>query len=110
MEGFVKGDVVVVPFPFSDLSISKRRPALIVAKLKGNDIILCEITSRSRGDIDSIELKQDDFQRGGLNIDSWIRTSSLFTAESSIIEYKAGRLKSEKIKEVEKKLCNIFKR
>ena len=39
MEELVKGDVVVLPFPFSDLTASKKRPALIVANLKGNDII-----------------------------------------------------------------------
>jgi len=36
----VKGDVVVIPFPFSDLSQSKRRPALVVATLEGDDVIL----------------------------------------------------------------------
>ena len=40
MATFVKGDVVIVPFPFSDLSQAKRRPALIVAKLR-DDLILC---------------------------------------------------------------------
>ena len=41
MVKFVKGDVVVVPFPFSDLMQTKRRPALVVAELKGDDVILC---------------------------------------------------------------------
>ncbi|MFH1972979.1 MAG: hypothetical protein ABIJ18_05900 [archaeon] len=41
MEEFVKGDVVVIPFPFSDLSNSKKRPAFVAANLKGDDIILC---------------------------------------------------------------------
>jgi mRNA interferase MazF len=39
MAGFVKGDVVVVPFPFSDLKSSKRRPALVLAKADANDLI-----------------------------------------------------------------------
>ena len=43
MATFVKGDVVIVPFPFSDLSQAKRRPALIVAKLTGDDFILCQL-------------------------------------------------------------------
>jgi mRNA interferase MazF len=46
MEKFVKGDIVVIPFPFSDLSGSKKRPALVLANLQGDDIILCQITSR----------------------------------------------------------------
>lgn len=45
MAKFVKGDVVVIPFPFSDLSQAKRCPALVLAGLSGDDIILCQITS-----------------------------------------------------------------
>jgi len=110
MEKFVKGAVVVLPFPFSDLTISKKRPCLIVAKLKGNDIILCQITSQSREDPDAIELKQKDFQEGGLYTDSWIRPSRLFTAENSIIQYRIGKLKQEKTKKVEGQLHKIFTR
>ncbi|TET61184.1 MAG: hypothetical protein E3J52_01960 [Promethearchaeota archaeon] len=44
MARFIKGDVVIVPFPFSDLTKSKRRPALVISNLKGDDIILCQIT------------------------------------------------------------------
>ena len=46
MAKFVKGDVVVVPFPFSDLTQAKRRPALVVSTLEGDDLILCQITSQ----------------------------------------------------------------
>ncbi|WP_235335003.1 MULTISPECIES: type II toxin-antitoxin system PemK/MazF family toxin [Aphanizomenon] len=51
MEEFIKGDVVIVPFPFSDLTQTKRRPALVIATLQGNDLILCQITSQSVSDI-----------------------------------------------------------
>lgn len=46
MARFVKGDVVVIPFPFSDLTQSKRRPAIVIAVLDGDDLILCQITSQ----------------------------------------------------------------
>ena len=110
MERFVRGDIVILPFPFSDLSISKNRPALVAATLKGDDLILCQITSQSRDDKDAIILKQEDFQHGKLNVDSFIRPSRLFTADSSIIQYKVGKLNSSKIKEVERKICEIFTR
>jgi len=45
LEKFVKGEVVVIPFPFSDLTQAKRRPALVVTRLEGDDLILCQITS-----------------------------------------------------------------
>ena len=57
MAKFVKGDVVVVPFPFSNLSQAKRRPALVVVDLEGDDIILCQITSQLNKDNYSIVVK-----------------------------------------------------
>ena len=80
MEEFMKGDVVVIPFPFSDLSEQKRRPALVVADLDSDDIILCEITGRTRIDKYSILLGQQDFEEGGLKVESIIRPNILFTA------------------------------
>ncbi|MBN2488357.1 MAG: type II toxin-antitoxin system PemK/MazF family toxin [Methanosarcinaceae archaeon] len=56
MERPVKGDIVVIPFPFSDLSASKRRPALVVANLTGDDVILCQITSIAKNDQYSIPI------------------------------------------------------
>lgn len=110
MEKPVKGDVVVLPFPFSDLTVSKNRPALVVAVLKGDDLILCQVTTQSRDDEDAIELRQNDFQQGNLSVDSFIRPNRLFTADLSIVRYKAGRLKEAKIREVENRLCKIFTR
>ena len=47
MEGFVKGEIVVLKFPFSNLIKSKRRPSLIIKVPKGEDIIVCQITGKS---------------------------------------------------------------
>lgn len=58
MTKFISGDVVVLPFPFSDLSASKRRPALVLADLTGNDIILCQITSQQAKDAYAISLTE----------------------------------------------------
>ena len=110
MEKFVKGDVVILPFPYTDLSSLKKRPALVVATLKGDNIILAQITTKKRSDPDLIELKKSDFSEGSLETDSFIMPSILFTAEILTIEYKAGRLKAAKVKEVENKLCEIFTR
>lgn len=76
---FVKGDVVVINFPFSDLSQTKRRPALVLASLKGDDLILCQITSQAREDDYSIRLEATDFEAGSLNRSSRIRPNRLFT-------------------------------
>ena len=66
MARFVKGDVVVVPFPFSDLSQTKRRPALVMASLHGDDLILCQITSQAVKDSYAVAITESDFADGGL--------------------------------------------
>jgi mRNA interferase MazF len=105
---FVKGDVVVVPFPFSDLTQAKRRPALIIATLAGDDLILCQITSQRIADRYAITLESSDFSEGGLNQTSNIRPNRLFTADREIILYKAGKLKSEKLNEAIAKIVDII--
>jgi mRNA interferase MazF len=100
MERFVKGDVVVIPFPFSDLSGSKKRPALVLSDLRGDDILLCQITSRPSGDVSAIELKLTDFMTGALPIDSFIRPLRIFTADKRIIFRKAGNINSRLMNEV----------
>ena len=108
MGEFVKGDVVVVSFPFSDLSASKRRPALVMAKASDKDIILAQITSQSFHDEFAVEVAPDDFLTGGLRIISNVRPNKLFTAENNIILYKIGTLKHEKMREVIKIIVNLF--
>jgi mRNA interferase MazF len=108
MATFVKGDVIIVPFPFSDLSQAKRRPALVVAKLTGNDLILCQITSQAVSDSYAIAVTNADFASGGLNKNSNIRPNRLFTADRGIILYQAGQLKAEKLKEVTNKIIEIL--
>ena len=91
MGGLVKGDVVVIHFPFSNLSQTKRRPALVLAALDGDDLILCQITSLAKADKHSVSLESGDFADGGLRRSSRIRPDKLFTADSGIVAYpRAG--------------------
>jgi mRNA interferase MazF len=108
MGAFVTGDVVVAPFPFSDLSAAKKRPALVVATLTGNDVILCQITSRAVADSYAVPLTDSDFTSGGLRQTSNVRPNRLFTAESSIILYRAGTISATKMQEVRAKLVQIL--
>ncbi|OPY50484.1 MAG: hypothetical protein A4E49_02702 [Methanosaeta sp. PtaU1.Bin112] len=60
MGGFVRGDVVVVPFPFSDLTEAKRRPAFVLAELDGDDRILCQITSQQFADRYAVTINESE--------------------------------------------------
>lgn len=108
MEKFVKGDVVVVPFPFSDLTEAKRRPALVLAELDGEDVILCQITSQQFRDRYAVPINESDFEEGYLRKISNIRPNRIFTADCKIILYKTGCIKSDKIDEVLKMIIDIL--
>lgn len=108
MERFVKGDIVVIPFPFSDLSDSKKRPAMVLADLKGDDIILCQITSQFVKDDYAVALDNSDFIKGSLHKPGNIRPNRLFTAEKNIINRKIGTVKPEVFKKVTDKLFEII--
>lgn len=108
MAKFVKGDVVVVPFPFSDLTQAKRRPALVISKLEGDDLILCQITSQSIKDNYAIALTDKDFAEGSLKQQSNIRPNRIFTADCHIVLYKVGNLETAKLNEVIGKIVEII--
>ena len=109
MGGFIKGDVVVVLFPFSDLSSAKKRPALICGVPEGDDVILCQITSRQITDQYATPLRDQHFSSGSLRQESNIRPNRLFTADSRIIQYRAGHLNDEHLEQVIHKIINILK-
>ncbi|MEK6817593.1 MAG: type II toxin-antitoxin system PemK/MazF family toxin [Nanoarchaeota archaeon] len=109
MERFVKGDVVVLDFPFSNLLQVKRRPALIIKVPKGEDVIACQITGDSYEKSVEIQLEKIDFQEGNLNRKSYLRLDKIFSVEKSLIKYKIGRLKPEKFNEILEKICNFLK-
>ena len=89
------GLVILVRFPFSDLSSSKLRPAVVLAHAGGVDWVLCQVTSNPYGDRDAIELTAGSFASGGLNRESFARPGKLFTASASIVVREAGVLLSE---------------
>jgi mRNA interferase MazF len=104
----VAGDVVVLPFPQTNLQLGKRRPALVVVDLAGDDLILCQITSQVHRDSYSILLENTDFRSGRLNVRSYIRPNRLFTVEQSVILYTAAQLTNIKLDETLGKLRTLF--
>jgi mRNA interferase MazF len=107
MGKFVKGDVVIIPFPFSDLTGVKRRPAFVVADLPGDDIILCQITSAARSDPLALALANNDFILGSIPVESYIRPNKIFTADKNIILKSIGHLSDKKTDEVIKAIVSI---
>jgi len=96
MESVSVKDIVFVAFPFSDLSQSKLRPALVLANAQRNDWILCQITSQSYDDNQAIALNPTDFQTGFLSKVSYVRPHKLFTANDQLIKKTVARLSDAK--------------
>jgi len=109
MERFVKGDIVITPFPFTDLSGSKRRPALVLSNFRGDDMILCQITSQPKADLFALPIKSEDFVSGSLPKGSFIRPSRIFTAEKTIILRRAGKITPELMDKVIDAIIYILK-
>ena len=86
------GEVVLVPFPFSDLSQSKVRPAVCLADAGRGDWVLCQITSNSYGDPLAVPLVAADFASGGLLVASVARPGRLFTAHAWLLVRPVGAL------------------
>ena len=102
------GSVVLVPFPFSDLSQSKLRPAVVLADAGRGDWILCQITSKSYADARAVELANDDFERGNLRLVSYARPTKLFTAHESLFVSEAGVLRAESLKKITDEVVSVM--
>lgn len=93
-----RGDIVLVPFPFTDLSTAKQRPALVVSPDAWNasqpDVILVAITSQMpvQPEPGSITLNTADWQAAGLPKPSRVRTTKLFTMHQALLRRKIGQL------------------
>ena len=92
MASLAAGSVVLVPFPFSDLSQAKLRPAVLLAAAGRDDHILCQVTSNPYADSSAIELTASAFASGSLQRTSYARPGKLFTAHASLIRSQAGIL------------------
>jgi mRNA interferase MazF len=89
------GAIVLVPFPFSDLSQTKLRPALVLAVVGLGDAILCQITSQRYGDRRAIALANSDMSSGSLRVSSFVRPGKLFTANQGLMVREIGMLRPQ---------------
>ena len=109
MAKFVKGDVVVIPFPFSDLTQVKRRPALVITVLEGDDLILCQITSQFIKDNYAMLLNDKDFETGSLKQPSNVRPNRIFTADNHIVLYRVGCLRLDRLNKIIEKIVDLIR-
>jgi mRNA interferase MazF len=103
------GAVVLVPFPFSDLSQAKLRPAVVLAAAGRGDWILCQITSNPYGDARAIALDDESFATGSLRVASYARPGKLFTANRDLMVTLVGSLKAESLEQIINAVIDILR-
>ncbi len=103
-----RGAIILTPFPFSDLTTIKRRPAVIVSSADENEVIVAFITSQVRKATHPtdliIEASHPDFAATGLKKDSAIRLRKLCTIEKSIIYGETGEASQDLLREINLRL------
>ncbi|MDE0249307.1 MAG: type II toxin-antitoxin system PemK/MazF family toxin [Gammaproteobacteria bacterium] len=107
-----RGDIVLVSFPFTDLTSSKRRPALILSSdsfnTAGEDLVLAAITSHITDDPHAVLIRRGDFAEGWLPKTSLVKIAKLFTMHSSLVAKRICALRTEKMEEVLRSLRAFF--
>lgn len=102
-----KGDVVLVPFPFTDLSGSKNRPALVLVVTE-NDVTVAFITSQMKW-LEELDVKIEPAFENGLKQSSLIRLGKLTTLDKNIVIGKLGSIGINELQIVNQNLIQIFK-
>ena len=102
------GSVVLVTFPFSDLSATKLRPAIVLAGAGRDDWILCQVTSNAYADPDAVQLTDNDFDSGSLERLSFARPGKLFTANVSLMRAEVGHLAPDGIRRIRMAVLHLF--
>jgi mRNA interferase MazF len=102
------GSVVLVPFPFSDLTQSKLRPAVVLASAERGDWVLCQVTSQAFGDSRAVQFTDHDLASGSLRLTSYARPAKLFTAHESLFTREVGRLQPTAFQKIRDAVRSVF--
>ena len=101
---YKQGEIIIVPFPFSDLSSVKQRPVLVLSKNMDNekvgDVITCGITSNIKDSKYSILIETKNLIEGEIPKPSRVRVDKLFTISQEIVKKKVGRINKETFEKV----------
>ncbi len=109
-----QGDLILLPFPFTDLSSVKRRPALIVSParyhLLTDDIILVALTSQVPPSLSEFDMlvTPRDMAIGYLPKPSVIKVGKIFTAHRDLLVKRVGRLRKDSLSKILERLQGLF--
>jgi mRNA interferase MazF len=109
--GYNRGSVVLVPFPFTDLSAVKRRPALVISNEEYNratgDVIIAQITSKVNSPPRPGDYRLRDWQAAGLPLPSLVR-ARMTTLHSSLLVRSLGRIPDDEMRSISGRLAKTL--
>lgn len=113
MHEYEQGDILIIPFPFTDLTGIKQRPAVVISNDDYNkseiDIVVCAITSNLEDSNHGVTLEKKDLLSGFIVLKSLIKVDKIISVDKNIIRKKIAKIKKNKLEEVFKILDEIIK-
>lgn len=105
-------EIVLLPYPFSNLKENKVRPALVVSNnqfnKKSDDCVMVPLTSIIKNEFYSVMIEQENLSFGKLLKPSRIRADKIFCIEKNLIVMKIGKLKDNSFKKVKEEIFKVF--
>ncbi|MEF2968137.1 type II toxin-antitoxin system PemK/MazF family toxin [Paenibacillus sp. M1] len=109
---YSQGEILLIPFPYSDLSSTKKRPVLVLSNTEYNqshkDIVVAAITSNIAERDYLIQISESDLVKGQLKVESGIRVDKIYTFSDNIVIKSFGQISSEKMSQVRARLYELF--
>ena len=100
--------VILVPFPFSDLSYSKKRPALVLADIHERDELICMMLTSALSIDPKVDISIKDIDLAGLPKPTVARLSRLFTLKQSLVIKKLGIIEKEEFGDIARRLIKLL--
>ena len=108
---FSQRDILIVPFPFSNLQAVIQRPVLVLSNEDYNrssgDVIVCGITSNLKKVPYSVVSGNDNLSEGRIPVQSKVKVDKLFTIEKEIVKKKISTLDEETFEKVKEEFCSL---
>ena len=108
---YEQGEILIVPFPFSNLSSVKRRPVLVISRNEDNkkseDLIVSGITSNLKNKNHFVMIENSNLIKGQIPIKSMIKVNKLFSIEQSIVIKKIAKINKLTLEQVKKEFYSL---
>lgn len=104
-----KKDVILIPFPFSELTYVKKRPALVLANIQHRDELICMMLTSTKNIDPTVDIPIHNLESAGLPKPTVARTSRLFTLKSTLVVKKLGEVDEIEFGEILAKVITLLK-